>query len=159
FELPIGTILVKTFSRDGRKLETRLLIHQQDAWRGAAYIYDARGIEATLAIAGGAIGDYTIPNENQCKNCHGEHDEGTTPLGPKARHLNRGEQLQELVDRGVVVGAPPRDRWPRLADASDPTSGTLDERARAWLDINCGHCHNPRGAARTSGLYLDVLER
>ena len=43
--------------------------------------------------------------------------------------------------------------------AAEPASGTLDERARAWLDINCGACHNGRGgAARTSGLYLDLAQ-
>jgi hypothetical protein len=24
--------------------------------------------------------------------------------------------------------------------------------------VNCGHCHNPRGAADTSGLFLDMRE-
>jgi hypothetical protein len=34
----------------------------------------------------------------------------------------------------------------------------LDHRARSYLDVNCGHCHNPRGAADTSGLFLDMRE-
>src|SRR3546814_4409699 len=33
---------------------------------------------------------------------------------------------------------------------------SLDGRARAYLDINCGHCHNEKGPADTSGLWLDV---
>jgi hypothetical protein len=28
-------------------------------------------------------------------------------------------------------------------------------RARAYLEINCAHCHNPAGAAANSGLFLD----
>ena len=28
-------------------------------------------------------------------------------------------------------------------------------RARAYLDINCAHCHNAAGAADTSGLHLN----
>ena len=55
-----------------------------------------------------------------------------------------------------------RSRWlrpspaeaPRLAVWDDPKSGTLDARARAWLEINCAHCHNPQGPARNSGLDL-----
>ena len=34
------------------------------------------------------------------------------------------------------------------------TSGTLHQRALSYLDINCGHCHNPSGSANTSGLHL-----
>src|SRR3546814_358703 len=33
---------------------------------------------------------------------------------------------------------------------------SLAGRARAYLDINCGHCHNEKGPADTSGLWLDV---
>ena len=110
---------------------------------------------------------YTVPNQNQCKSCHAEHDRVLNVLGPKARHLNRpgpagsgsGDQLQALIDRGALAGAPPRASWPRGVIASDPASGTVEQRARAWLDINCGACHNPRGGmARTSGLYLDIAQ-
>jgi hypothetical protein len=34
----------------------------------------------------------------------------------------------------------------------------LDHRARSYLDVNCGHCHNPKGAADTSGLFLNAAE-
>jgi uncharacterized repeat protein (TIGR03806 family) len=188
FDLPVGAVLIKTFSylhdrRDpslGRRLlETRLLVHGAAGWHGTSYLYDADGGDATLAIAGGMIDTswihddgnqrtnaYVVPNQNQCKNCHAEHDNVVTPLGPKARHLNRAgpdgsgiaDQLENLIDLGELAGAPPRATWPRLPDAMNPATGTLDARARAWLDINCGHCHNPRGAARTSGLYLDIAE-
>ncbi|MDX1385143.1 MAG: hypothetical protein R3190_15935, partial [Thermoanaerobaculia bacterium] len=36
----------------------------------------------------------------------------------------------------------------------DPATGSLDARARAYLEINCAHCHNPEGPARTTGLDL-----
>ena len=32
----------------------------------------------------------------------------------------------------------------------------LDTRARAYLDANCSHCHNPVGPADTSGLHLEA---
>jgi hypothetical protein len=34
----------------------------------------------------------------------------------------------------------------------------LDQRARAWLDINCAHCHKADGGASNSGLYLGWTE-
>ena len=181
FEFPPGAVVIKTFAypvdrRDpglGRRLlETRLLVRGDDAWTGAAYVYDADGREARLAIAGAFLdtawihddgsertNHYAVPNKNQCKNCHAEHNDAVDLLGPKARHLNRGDQLQGLIDGHALVDAPPASQWPRAPVATDPASGTLDERARAWLDINCAYCHNSNGgAARTSGLFLDILQ-
>jgi mono/diheme cytochrome c family protein len=43
----------------------------------------------------------------------------------------------------------------RFDDANEP----LDARARAYLDINCGHCHSAKGPADTSGLWLDAATR
>lgn len=189
FELPVGSVLVKTFRfpRDARDatradqlIETRLLVRRAKAWEGAAYVYDRNG-EAKLAIEGAEVPvdwidaagvaqhqQYLVPNKNQCKNCHEEVAGVLTPLGPKARHLNRpGEakngddgvidnQLQHWIDTGVLTGAPPVAQWPKSAVADDPASGTLEQRARTWLDISCSHCHNPKGAARTSGLDLSL---
>jgi uncharacterized repeat protein (TIGR03806 family) len=174
--LPVGSVLVKTFSylhdrRDpslGRTLlETRVLVHGETGWHGTSYVYGGDTDDAKIAIAGGIIdaswihddgsartNHYVVPNQNQCKLCHAEHDDVVTPVGPKVRNL-QPDRVQALIDAGALVDAPPSDQWPRAITAFDPASGTLEERARAWLDINCGFCHNPRGAARTSGLYLD----
>jgi hypothetical protein len=34
----------------------------------------------------------------------------------------------------------------------------LDHRARAYLDINCAHCHREGGSASNSGLWLQTSE-
>lgn len=36
---------------------------------------------------------------------------------------------------------------------------SLDHQARSYLDINCGHCHNPNGSADTSALLLDYSDQ
>jgi uncharacterized repeat protein (TIGR03806 family) len=183
--IPDGAYLVKTFAylddrrvpTGGRRLlETRILAHRGGTWEGAAYVHDPDTGDALitspeLVIDASWIHDdgqartnaYVVPSKNQCKNCHEEHDAIVTPIGPKARHLNRAapgggaNQLQELVDRGWLAGAPADPMtWPRAPVFDDPASGTLDERARAWLDVSCAHCHNPTGAARTSGLDLSI---
>ena len=54
---------------------------------------------------------------------------------------------------GILSGAPDLSAVPRLPrwdDASEP----LDARAKAYLDVNCGHCHNDKGLASSSGLFL-----
>jgi uncharacterized repeat protein (TIGR03806 family) len=179
-DFPVGSVLVKTFSyfhdrRDlsqGRRLlETRVLVRGNSNWHGSAYVYGDSTDDAQLAIAGGIVetswlhddgaqrtNNYVVPNQNQCKNCHAEHNSVLTPIGPKAQHL-QPERLQALIDAGALADAPSPDQWPTPIVALDyqghaPT-GSIDERARAWLDINCAFCHNASGAARTSGLFLD----
>ena len=41
-----------------------------------------------------------------------------------------------------------------MAQAFDP-SESLAAQARAYLDINCAHCHKANGSASNSGLWLD----
>lgn len=183
FEFPVGTIIAKTFAypvdaRDpakGRRLlETRILKHESDGWVGLPYVWNNEQTEATLDVAGSLVdvawtdehGDertnnYIIPNANQCKGCHQQTD-GFQPLGPKARHLNKHftytdgaeNQLAHWTRAGALSGAPSPSDAPRAAVWDDPSSGTLERRARAWLEINCAHCHNPNGPARNAGLDL-----
>jgi uncharacterized repeat protein (TIGR03806 family) len=185
FEFPVGTVLVKTFAypkdaRDpakGRRLvETRLLIHQAEGWKGLTYVWNDEQTEAALKIAGAdrdihwidAAGrerqvNYMVPNLNQCLGCH-ENRKVMRPLGLTARNLNRSyeyphgsvNQLAYWTEHLLLQGAPIPEKTPRLAVWNDPSSGSLEDRARAWLDSNCAHCHNPDGPARTSGLDLSV---
>jgi hypothetical protein len=41
-----------------------------------------------------------------------------------------------------------------VADWED-TAAPLEARAKAYLDSNCAHCHNPGGFASNSGLFLE----
>jgi len=187
FDFPVGTILIKNFyypfdfrdeSKGRRIIETRLLIHREDGWVGLPYIWNEEQTDATLQLAGGQtdvswVHDdgsersvrYTIPNKNQCKSCH-EYDKVMVPIGPKAKHLNRSfayadgtmNQLEKWAAEGYLVGFSPSENTPKLPVWDDEQSGTLDERARAWLDINCAHCHNAEGPGNTSGLFLNVEE-
>jgi len=95
-----------------------------------------------------------------------EQNKVTGPLGPKARHLNRYlnypegrmNQLAYWVKVGYLEGAPNPARVPRQAVWDDPRMGSLEARARAYLAVNCAHCHSPGGAAGTTGLYLSDLQ-
>ncbi len=186
-EFPVGTIIAKTFAypvdaRDpalGRRLlETRILKREPQGWTGLPYIWNAAQTEAVLDVAGDLVdvrwidatgqertNNYIIPNSNQCKGCHKQGDE-MQPIGPKARNLNREfsyqagaeNQLAYWTRVGALTGSPAAKDVPHLAVWNDPTTGNLDQRARAWLEINCAHCHNSAGPARNSGLDLMVAQ-
>ena len=168
FDFPVGTALIKTFGYEQqgkfRPLETRLLLHRASGWVAIPYVWNADGTDADLKRAGTRIPvsftdpsgearqiSYAVPNQNQCKDCHARAG-AITPIGPLARQLNDGRQLQRLARAGLLDRAPADA--PRLARWDD-AKAPLDARARAYLEANCAHCHNPQGAASNSGLYLD----
>lgn len=159
-----------------RIIETRLLIRKADGtWTGLPYLWNEDATEARLAVAGAVVPvewthtdgsrraiDYIVPNMNQCKQCH-ENAKQLIPIGPAARYLNKDydygdameNQLARWIRLGILEGAPEDPAAaPKVPHAFDPDSGTLAARARAYLDINCAHCHNPDGPAYTSGLDL-----
>ena len=159
-----------------RLIETRLLVKRASGWVALPYVWNADGSDATLERTGadvpltlidGAHRDafsYTVPNQNQCSGCHAQdfRTRAINPIGLKARHLDRtfagegGEinQLRRLVALGYLTGVPGQVP-PGNAKWQDEKAGTIGQ-ARAYLDINCSHCHNRVGAARTSGLWLDA---
>lgn len=185
FDFPEGTILIKNFyypndfrkPEKGRKiLETRLLVNEPDGWMAYPYIWNEDQTDAFYDPAGETrsisyvnrtgkkiTAPYVIPNKNQCKGCHIK--EGVMkPIGTSARQLNRDynyqngprNQLEYLNSLGILTNLP--QSQPRLAVWNDPSTGNLNERARAYLDANCGHCHSHSGPANTSGLFLDIFE-
>ncbi|HUY32261.1 MAG TPA: SO2930 family diheme c-type cytochrome [Pirellulales bacterium] len=181
-ELPVGTRIAKTFAmphdlrrpEEGeRLLETRILERTAEGWTGLAYVWNDDETEALLQVAGGTLdvhwihsdgqdrdNNYIVPNVNQCKGCH-TTGRGMQPIGLKARHLNHDftyaegaeNQLAHWARVGALIDAPAPDDAPRLA-AWDDATAPLERRARAWLDVNCAHCHQPGGPAQNAGLDL-----
>lgn len=181
FDLPVGAVLIKTFAfaadmrhptENVRFLETRLLIHRANGWVAYPYVWNEAQTEARLSPIGATVPvnftdadgssvalDWAVPNVNQCKGCH-DRAGAIVPIGPTARNLNRTmaydagaeRQLAHWQAAGMLDRAP--SDAPHFANAYDPASGTLAERARAYLQVNCAHCHNPEGPAHTSGLDL-----
>lgn len=160
-------------------METRLLIHEANGWKAWTYIWNAEQTDAYLEVAGDKQPvqfidpkgktirfDYIIPNQNQCKGCHNTY-EVLTPIGPSARQLNgdlsyatgKENQLQHWMKAGLLSGLDDIAQAPKAPVWNDPHSGTLEARARTWLDINCAHCHKPGGPASTSGLFLQLSEK
>ncbi len=162
-------------------VETRLWKLRPDGWVGAQYAWNEDTTEARLALAGEQTrvswlhtsGEQRshkvrIPNRNQCLQCHKIGDK-LIPLGPiRARYLNRPfayehgvqNQLEHWVEAGYLKDLPDEpQREPGIAVWNDPSTGDLDARARAYLDMNCSSCHQKGGIGFTSGLDLRYDQR
>ena len=116
FDFPIGTALIKTFyypidernpSFGMNLLETRLLLRRENGWEAVSYAWNNEQNEAYKKIAGKTINvswtnflgeekdvRYRVPNVNQCKECHAADDK-ITPIGPKARNINKDFKYKE----------------------------------------------------------------
>ncbi|MGE3364408.1 MAG: SO2930 family diheme c-type cytochrome [Rhizobiaceae bacterium] len=186
FDFPVGTALIKTFAfpvdyrqpnQKVRFIETRVLLRQEPGWQAWAYVWNHEQTDATLKIAGAKVDivaidkqgapiafTYSVPNKNQCKGCHAFNGE-IVPLGPKARNLNGDldygqgpeNQLAHWAAAGMLEGAASADDAPRVPDWRD-AAAPIEARARAWLDVNCAHCHRREGPASNSGLFLTYGE-
>ncbi|MFW6413101.1 MAG: SO2930 family diheme c-type cytochrome [Oceanicaulis sp.] len=167
-----------------RLIETRVLVRRTDGWEALPYVWDEDQGEARLSRTGAFVDlvlvgeageqalDYMVPNVNQCANCHvtdTTDGQGVRPIGPKARHLNGdfayaggvANQIERWTALGLLTGAP--ETGPVPANAAWREGVTLgglelEAAARAYIDVNCAHCHSRTGQADTSGLYLEPWE-
>lgn len=183
-DFPDNTVLIKTFyypadfrqpQRDWDLVETRLLMKRAGQWDAYTYIWNEDDTEATLDLVGdfksvfwtdeegvARAVEYAVPNKNQCKSCHNRQKK-LQPIGPKVRNLNTAYtypdgqasgQIQRWQADGKLAAGDWAQQFSALADWDDPRSGTVEARALAYLEVNCGHCHHPEGPAHTTGLYL-----
>jgi uncharacterized repeat protein (TIGR03806 family) len=158
-------------------IETRLLVHRQSGWVALPYVWNDEQTEATLEITGDAkvlsIKDetqqydftYIVPDKNQCAGCHGTNatTRDINPIGPRINNLNRNydyhtaavNQLEHWQNLGLIQLDSSPENLPAMADWAD-NGVDIESRARAYLDVNCAHCHNEKGPADTSGLFLDI---
>lgn len=181
---PDGTELVKTFyfPVDARHpeagyhlLETRILELKDGKWTAKTYVWNKEQTDALRFKVGERVDvswidetgkdrtfNYHVPNENQCNGCHAQH-KILAPLGPRTRQLNRDNdygkgpenQIDHLKSLGLLTGMIP-------AVAARPTlpdpfgKAPVGERARAYLEGNCAHCHRAGGGGGASGLDLGL---
>lgn len=180
-DFPDGTIIAKTFFYQNKTnekantthlLETRLLIKYQDQWNASTYQWNDTQSEAYLIKNGATVPvafvdekgnskttNYKIPSRTDCISCHRQNDK-IFPIGLKLSNINTTvnreqhtvNQLEYLEQKGKL----------EITDISHIASAVdyrnenepLEIRARAYLDINCAHCHNPNGTGYITQLDL-----
>jgi uncharacterized repeat protein (TIGR03806 family) len=150
---PVGSVLAKQFFLDRRLIETRLIMkYREGQWTGATYAWDADQKDARLVEDGEVLTAdvagvrWRFPDRPACLGCHN----GDRSLGMEVEQLDleRGfpetlrtaNQLETFRRVGILQGEVPAfRRLPRRGE------GTLAERARAYLHVNCAICHVRNG--------------
>jgi uncharacterized repeat protein (TIGR03806 family) len=158
WNLPNGTVLRKDFHLGTRLVETRLFMrHTNGNWAGYTYEWNAGGTEATRVVGGKTVTingqDWIYPSEGQCLACHTQA--AGRSLGLETGQLNgnllypaTGRTANQLVTLSAInTLSPPIGNPSTEPVIPDPfgSSGTVTERARAWLHTNCAFCHRPTG--------------
>lgn len=132
-EFPVGTVAIKTFSRGGKKIETRLFIqHALDDWAGYSYAWNAAGTDADLVVGNTKKDGWYFPSTSDCNACH------TAAAG-----FTLGLEARQLDDSAKS----------KLAPSSSTPRFTAGD-ARAYLHSNCSICHRDGNATGSANLDL-----
>ncbi|HLV14114.1 MAG TPA: hypothetical protein VKY41_02960 [Xanthomarina sp.] len=164
---PNNTVIAKTFyylnnennEAEGRQLiETRLLIKKNGLWEMGNYKWNAQQTDAVLDNTTSTVPinytntdgnpvniNYVIPSAQNCIDCH-RSDTQIVPIGPKLRAVNGNNQLQNWIANNYIANLSSASEVSILPNWEDTTNFTLEERARAYFDINCAHCHSAGGS-------------
>jgi len=167
---PTGTIMVKHFEmqlaeanqNSLHKLETRILLKQQNGWKG--FTYKWRDDESDADLLDGlhtedlTIVDYTgtarsqsysYPSPANCMACHTQL--GGPILGVRTKQLNTTfndtNQLTQLSDMGYFSQTLESPENYGEFYALDHIASTTSQQSRSYLDVHCANCHRPGGTA------------
>ncbi len=177
WDFPMGTVMIKNFVFDGKLVETRLFMHlSDDTWIGYGYEWNGQGsakqTDATIVGIPGAdvmfdTGQRTVhwyyPSRQNCMDCH--NDVAGSSLGPSNEQMYRvasGDtmnQFDKFNAKGLFDSPPAAPLASQVLvtpySIGDLTaSGTVDQKARSYLQANCAHCHQPNQMTSTGGTIM-----
>ncbi|MCP4193681.1 MAG: c-type cytochrome [Planctomycetaceae bacterium] len=166
WNFPDRSVLVQTLSIDEthqgeirkRRLETRVLLKQQNEWQAYSYWWNEEQSEAELVASDGkdvSLADghvWRVPSRAECISCHARAVNYV--LGLSDLQMNRDFNYSGTVDNqlrtfshiGLLAGYAPKPEAKRLklVNPHDP-SASLTDRARSYLHTNCACCHVAAG--------------
>ncbi|MGC4094473.1 MAG: hypothetical protein QM756_42485 [Polyangiaceae bacterium] len=160
---PVGTVMIKNFSFDGKLVETRLFERfDETTWVGYSYAWNEAQSDATVVPTartsttfntGQRSIEWTFPARRECLKCHTVP--GGSTLGPETAQMNRVvdgvNQIDHLSSLGLFEKAPAKPYQAPLVTpyasqaGTPPASATVEQRARSYLHANCAFCHRPDG--------------
>jgi hypothetical protein len=153
WQFPVDTKVWKEFTRDGVRVETRLLQRLPQGWIGVAYLWQKDGSDAFAASYGAidALGTpHDVPASNECDACHGgrsSHVLGFSAVQLAEQTQPDGLDLDALVREGLVSRVPAAT--PRIP------GNTTEQAALGYLHANCSHCHNAARPERHGARCFD----
>lgn len=178
-DFPEGTLLIKSFyynnvlpDNSKKNIETRVMIKKSTEWVFANYVWNEEQNDAFLDLDGSFHNiqwnspqgtntvNYRVPSQSECHTCH-KSGEVSIPIGPKPRNLNTSynyfdglkNQIQKWKEFGYLNNNTPNNIVP-IPNWED-TTVSLELRARAYLDINCAHCHSNEAHCAYRPIRLD----
>lgn len=167
FQFPTDGVLAKTIylemeagkPESRRRVETQVLHYDVDTWKAYNYVWNDEQTDAALAPDVSSDRAFIIKDEKaaggqrqqtwhhasrtECILCH------TTRAA--SIHGFRYPQLQNLSSLASleIFAEPLPEKIAAYPVITDPRR-TLEERARAYLHINCAHCHRRGGGGSAS---------
>jgi uncharacterized repeat protein (TIGR03806 family) len=163
--------------RTQRRIETQILHFEAGTWRPYTYAWNETQDDAELVDAAGADRTFVVRDprspsgarrhtwrfagRTECLLCHNPWAGNVLGINTAQVHRNADrvgttvDQLEWWRKLGLFANpiAESLEKLPRLADPYD-TSQPLENRARAYLHVNCAHCHR-FGGGGTALIDLD----
>jgi|GEM_PF-817402 len=177
WQLPDGSAVVRTLALSlptgSKRVETQVMHRENGIWQFFTYAWNAEQTDAELVPEAGETRDlpglidqrWQYSSRGECKICHTAQTNFT--LGLSTAQLNRdadystldggpvANQVQTLARMGLLssasIAAP--KNLPRGVDPLD-CMAPLEARARAYLGVNCAHCHRPEGVGGRAAFQL-----
>jgi hypothetical protein len=157
WQYPAGFKLWKDFTRDGKLIETRLLMKISGGiadWYQMAFKWkddysDAVAIPAGEQNAMGTMHD--IPSKDDCKGCHSTMKDGAIGFSAVMLSHNQPDSLNltQIDQMGWLTTSP------KAGGYTLPGNDT-EKAALGYLHANCGMCHNGRSQVYKTKVTLDL---
>jgi putative heme-binding domain-containing protein len=182
FEFPHDTVIAKTVylqldpsdPKSKRRVETQVLHRHHDDWMAYNYVWNDEQTDAILQENIAVEREYRVvepkssdgfrkqkwlhSSRDQCMLCH-IWSSGTVH-GFKRDQLNRnfGDEPTNQLEKFASIGLF-KEQFDALEPSKSPTddAANLEERARAWLQLNCAHCHRQNGGGTGSFVLEDNI--
>ncbi|MDF1814259.1 MAG: PQQ-dependent sugar dehydrogenase [Verrucomicrobiales bacterium] len=164
--LEVGGAYVQTLFIDQKPVETQML-YNSGIWQGYTYRWNDDGSDAYLVApeglditVGSAEQKWRYPSRAECVVCHNQSSMYAIAFTPNQldRTGTDGQtnQLDDWLKKGILgQSAPLRQlRGNPAPNPYDPESGTVEQRARYYLAVNCAHCHREAGLGGRAAFRL-----